>query len=64
MLYLLHHQNDEFPDNYVNRPDMTVFGFGRSNKNKYLESPQTFSIGFVESKQYKQVKETIEKILF
>lgn len=64
MLYLLHHQDDELPDNYVSRPDMTVFGFGRSNKNKFLESPQTFSIGFVESNEYQQVKETIEKVLF
>ena len=34
MLYLLHHKDDEFPDNYVSRPDMTVLGFGRKNKDK------------------------------
>jgi len=32
MLYLLHHQDDEHPDDYVSRPDMTVLGFGRRNK--------------------------------
>ena len=63
MLYLLHHQNDEHPDNYVSRPDMTVFAFGRSNKNKYLNTPQTFSIGFIESTEYDQVRSTVEKIL-
>ena len=62
MLYLLHHDDDEHPDNYVSRPDMTVFGFGRSNKNKYLSTPQTFSIGFVESSKYEEVKTTIKDV--
>lgn len=60
MLYLLHHQDDEHPDNYVSRPDMTVFGFGRSNKGKYLDLPQSFSIGFAESSNYQEVKALIE----
>ena len=63
MLYLLHHEDDEYPDNYVSRPDMTVFGFGRSNKEKYLNLPQTFSLGFVESVNYEQVKTVIEKVI-
>jgi len=63
VLYLLHHENDVHPDNYVSRPDMTVFGFGRSNKEKFLTTPQKFSLGFVESTNYKKVKSTIEKIL-
>lgn len=63
MLYLLHHEDDEYPDNYVSRPDMTVFGFGRSDKNKYLSTPQTFSIGFVESSEYEKVKATINNVL-
>lgn len=63
MLYLLNHQDDEHPDNYVSRPDMTVFGFGRSNKNKYLSAPQKFSIGFVESTQYQQVQQTVNNII-
>ena len=63
MLYLLHHEDDQYPDNYVSRPDMTVFGFGRSNKDKYLQTPQTFSLGFVESVNYEQVKNVIEKVV-
>ena len=63
MLYLLHHENDEFPDNYVSRLDMTVLGFGRQNKDKYLNTVQTFSIGFVESNKYAEVNKTISEIL-
>ncbi|MBU2923337.1 hypothetical protein KO509_01185 [Colwellia sp. C2M11] len=63
MLYLLHHEDDEYPDNYVSRPDMTVFGFGRSNKDKYLQTPQTFSLGFVESVNYEKIKTVIEKVI-
>lgn len=63
MLYMLHHQDDEYPDNYVSRPDMTVFGFGRSNKDKFLDTPQRFSLGFIESSEYEHVKATVEKII-
>ncbi|MEO9945265.1 hypothetical protein [Paraglaciecola sp.] len=63
MLYLFHHQDDEHPDNYVSRPHMTVFGFGRSNKDKYLTTPQTFSMGFVESVNYTEIEKTVERIL-
>jgi hypothetical protein len=63
MLYVLHHEDDELPDTYVSRPYMTVLGFGRLNKDKYLDTIQTFSIGFVESSQYSVVESTIQKIL-
>lgn len=63
VLYLLHHEDDEHPDNYVSRPYMTVFGFGRSNKEKYLDTPQTFSIGFVESSEYEQIEKAVKKVL-
>jgi hypothetical protein len=63
MLYVLHHEDDELPDTYVSRPFMTVLGFGRSNKDKYLDTIQTFSIGFVESSQYSVVENTIKKII-
>lgn len=63
MIYLLHHQDDSYPDNYVSRPYMTVLGFGRSEKNKYLNTPQTFSIGFVESSSYKDVENTVRGII-
>lgn len=60
VLYLAHHDDDDFPDNYVSRPDMTVLGFGRKNKDKYLTTPQTFSIGFIESTDYNNINETIQ----
>lgn len=63
MLYLLHHENDNHPDNYVSRPYMTVLGFGRSNKDKYLNTPQTFSIGFVESTDYKDIQRQVSNIM-
>lgn len=59
MIYLFHHEDDEHPDDYVSRPDMTVLGFGRRNKDKFLETPQTFSIGFVESTDYGKVQMVI-----
>lgn len=63
MLYVLHHEDDDYPDDYVSRPDMTVLGFGRRNKDKFLTTAQTFSIGFTETTQYQQVKHTIETIV-
>ncbi|MBU2675676.1 MAG: hypothetical protein KJP16_01245 [Gammaproteobacteria bacterium] len=62
MLYVLHHEDDEFPDDYVSRPYMTVLGFGRRDKNKFLDTVQTFSIGFVESTDYSVVDRTIRQI--
>ncbi len=63
MLYMLHQEDDEFPDNYVSRPDMTVLGFGREHKDKYLSTVQTFSIGFIESTEYSKVDQAIKQIL-
>ena len=63
VLFMLHHKDDEFPDNYVSRPDMTVLGFGRQNKDKYLNTVQTFSIGFVESTAYSKIDNAIRQIL-
>jgi len=63
VLYMLHQKDDEFPDNYVSRPDMTVLGFGRQNKDKYLNTVQTFSIGFIESTKYSVIERVIKQIL-
>ena len=63
MLYLLHHEDDDYPDDYVSRPYMTVLGFGRRNKDKYLDSVQKFSIGFVESTDYSFIDRTVRSIL-
>lgn len=62
MIYAFHHGNDNHPDNYVSRPDMTVLGFGRENKEKFLTTPQTFSIGFVESINYDDLSTAIETL--
>ena len=66
MLYLLHHEDDELPDNYVARPDMTVLGFGRKNgetTTKHLASVQTFSIGFIESTEREVIDKTIRELV-
>lgn len=66
LLYILHQEDDEIPDNYVHRPDMTVLGFGRQNgeqTTKHLTTVQTFSIGFVESKEYSDIKQVIRQAL-
>jgi len=63
VLYMLHHEDDHHQDNYVSRPDMTVLGFGRKNKEKYLNTVQTFSIGFVESKNYQEVEKVMKDIV-
>jgi len=66
VLYMVHHEEDEFPDNYVHRADMTVLGFGRENgekTTKHLTAVQTFSIGFVESTEYPVIVETIKQVL-
>lgn len=62
VLYLLHHQDDEHPDDYVSRPFMTVLGFGRREKNKFLDSPQSFSIGFLESNDYSIIAGAISRL--
>ncbi|MGB5419306.1 MAG: hypothetical protein WBN21_10805 [Algibacter sp.] len=66
MLYMLHHQDDKLPDNYVFRPDMTVLGFGRQNgetTNKFLNTVETFSIGLIESTDYNVLQHSIEQVL-
>jgi len=63
VLFVLHHEDDDHPDDYVSRPYMTVLGFGRREKNKYLDTAQTFSIGFIESTEYSVVDRTIKAIL-
>ncbi|WP_240920008.1 hypothetical protein [Paraglaciecola sp. 20A4] len=63
MFYLVHHEDDKYPDDYASRPYMTVLGFGRSNKDKFLNTPQTFSLGFVESTEYRTVERIVKKIV-
>ncbi|APQ16783.1 hypothetical protein [Maribacter hydrothermalis] len=66
MIYLLHHQDDHHPDNYVQRPDMTVLGFGRQNleeTTKHLTTVQTFSIGFLQSTTYSTIDKAMKGLL-
>lgn len=63
MLFVLNHDDDDALDEYVSRPYMTVLGFGRSNKDKFLDSPKRFSIGFVESTDYSVVEKSIMQML-
>ena len=63
MLYMLQHEDDDLPNDYVSRPDMTVLGFGRRDKDKFLTKPQTFSIGFIESTNYADVSKNIKAIV-
>ena len=63
MLYMLNHEDDDALDEYVSRPYMTVLGFGRSGKDKFLTTPKTFSIGFVESTEYSVVAQKISQLL-
>lgn len=67
VLYMLHHEDDEFPDNYVFRPHMTVLGFGRQNGSekteKFLSTVQTFSIGFIESKEYSVIDQAVRRVI-
>ncbi|MEO9892820.1 hypothetical protein [Aurantibacter sp.] len=66
MFYVLHHEDDDIPDNYVSRPDMTVLGFGRQNgekTTKHLTTVQTFSIGFIESTEYAAIGKVVKQIL-
>ena len=62
MIYMFQHKDDEQPNDYVSRPDMTVLGFGRRNKDKFLTEPQTFSIGFAETTDYDGISQAIAAI--
>ncbi|WP_252728468.1 hypothetical protein [Alteromonas sp. C1M14] len=62
MLYFLKHQDDNYPDDYVSRPFMTVMGFGRQNKEKFLNELVRVSFGFVESVHYDKVQDTVTQL--
>jgi hypothetical protein len=59
-LFLIHHQDDEFVDGYVDMDDMTVFGFARYKNSRYLTGiNNSFTIGFVDSKDFEPIKNII-----
>ena len=60
MITLVSHEDDSHADRFYNmRDEMTVFGFGRSGGEKLLDRPLSFNIGFVESKDYQEVKKHV-----
>lgn len=62
MIYLVSDVDDTHSDRFYNmRDEMTVFGFGRAGGDKFLDSPQSFEIGFVELTDYNSVSREIEK---
>ena len=64
ILFLLQHEGDTHPDRYYNmRDEMTVFGFGRAGGDKFLYTPTSFSIGFIESTDYQTVAESVTAFL-
>jgi hypothetical protein len=64
MIFLKHHEDDNYLDRYYNmRDEMTVFGFGREGGEKFLNSTQNFSIGFVEADDYDSVDAHIGSVI-
>ncbi|MBD3418553.1 MAG: hypothetical protein GF398_00400 [Chitinivibrionales bacterium] len=69
VLLLVHHEDDEFDDKFyaMNGPQggMTVFGFGRGNgTSKFLQdTPQHFSIAFVEQTDHTLISGAAQAIL-
>jgi hypothetical protein len=64
-LFLLHHEDDAHPDRFhqMNR-QMTVFGFGREDLNKFLDSvPQHDSIGFLETTNHAEISRALDQQL-
>lgn len=64
VLYLVHHEDDDHPDRFYQMDrQMTVFGFGRQGIRKYLDRvPQRFTIGFLETTDYGEVREAVGKV--
>ena len=64
-LFLLHHEADQAIDQYYPMDGMTVWGFGRNYQccEKYLkDTPNRFTIGFIESDQPEEVQRSILEI--
>jgi len=63
VLFLHHLLDDNSTDRYYQMSPMTVFGFGRQDLNKFLNTvPDSFHVGFVESEEYNTIKEKIADI--
>jgi hypothetical protein len=66
VLFVVHHEDDEHPDRFYQlRREMTVFSFGRSNGDKFLDSvPQRFSIGLLETTDHAETSRVLERMFF
>lgn len=65
-LFMVQHLDDEHTDSYwpMNH-EMTVFGFGRLDLQKFMQRQNNkFTIGFVNSHDYDQVKKTIDSAYY
>jgi len=63
VLFFFHHEDDNLVDKYYLQGTMTVFGFGRDGGSKLLEeTPQNFSIGFIDASDYETIKTSIEAL--
>jgi hypothetical protein len=63
VLFFLHHEDDSHDDNYFAQ-GMTVFGFGRGSCGKCMtETPQTFTIGFLETTDYATIAGQMDALL-
>ena len=59
--FAVHHEDDDFPDTYFPLPrNMTVFGFGRQNLDKFLTGVSHFTVGLVDDTAYDTTKPVIE----
>ena len=59
--FAVHHEDDEFSDTYFPLPrNMTVFGFGRQNLDKFLTGVSHFTVGLVDDTAYESTKPIIE----
>jgi hypothetical protein len=67
-LFLLHHEADDITDCYwPMEGNMTVFGFGRTGHGRELRPlmtaiPSRFSIGFVESLDFSEIRRAVETV--
>lgn len=67
VIYLIHHEDEEgIVDSYwPMEGNMTVFGFGRNDLEKYLKkTPAQFTIGLAEIKDQEQARELINSIYY
>ena len=64
VFFIVHHEADDAPDQYYPMDGMTVWGFGRNYRccEKFMQkTPNTFSIGFIESTEAAFVRKRLRR---